>query len=58
MKIVVKLQLIVYKRSQENNSNMTVVHIFFVFSALSKILPHSKTIENPRKLLVFGKKNF
>ena len=58
MKIVVKLQLIVYKRSQENNSNMTVVHIFFcTFCTLENSAPF-KNIENPRKLLVFGKKNF
>ena len=50
LKIVVEIQHLVQKRSQKINYDFTS----YLSIALSKILPHSKTIKNAKKLSVFG----
>ena len=53
LKIVVEIQHLVQKRSQKINYDF----ISYLSIALSKILPHSKTIKNAKKLSVFGENN-
>ena len=50
LKILVEIQHLVQKRSQKINYDF----ISYLSIALSKILPHSKTIKNAKKFSVFG----
>ena len=51
------MQQLVQKRLQKNNQDtIFALHfISYLSIALSKILPHSKTIKNAKKVSVFGK---